>query len=122
MRPNGKRILVIDDDPDICELVCESLRGLGYGVAGCESADAALAMLKRIPPIDLLVVDLRMPEMSGAEFIEALRADPRHGQVPVVIVSALVTPIIAANLRAAAFIRKPLRVPELHQTVRQLCE
>lgn len=121
MRPNGKRILVVDDDHDMCELVSGALREAGYGVAACNSPEAALSMLKRIPPLDLLVVDLRMPEISGHELIQMVRSDPKHQTVPVVILSALVTPNIATNLHAAAFIRKPFRVPELFSTVEKLC-
>ena len=120
MRPNGKRILVVDDDKDVCELVAESLRSTGYGVAACGTPSAALSLLKRSPTPDLLVVDLGMPEMSGPELIEAVRSDPRHRTVPVVILSGSVTPDIAWDLRAVAFLRKPFQVPELHSTVERL--
>jgi CheY-like chemotaxis protein len=121
MRPNGKRILVVDDDHDMCELVSGILRDAGYGVAACHSPEAALSMLKRIPSPDLLVVDLRMPEMSGHELIALVRSDPKHQTVPVVILSALVTPNIATHLHAAAFLRKPFQVPDLFSTVEKLC-
>jgi len=120
MKNNGKRILVVDDDQDMCALLTESLRGVGYGAASCQSAETALAMLKLMPPPDLLVVDLRMPDMSGWELIEAVRSDPRCTGLPVVILSALVTPDIASRLNAAAFVRKPFQFPDLAAAVDRL--
>jgi CheY-like chemotaxis protein len=122
MRPNGKRVLVVDDDNDVCALVADSLRSTGYGVAACDTPAAALNLLKRSPTPDVMVVDLWMPEMSGPELIDAVRADPRHRKVPVVILSAVVNAEIAQSLQAVAFLRKPFQVPDLYATIERLTE
>lgn len=60
-------ILVVDDDPDVLWITAEDLRGVGYVVAEAESGRAALALLEREDPCDLMVVDLVMPGLSGMD-------------------------------------------------------
>lgn len=121
VRPMGRRLLLVEDDGDMRTLTTEVLRGLGYGVAACETAESALKLLQRVPTPDALIVDLRMPEMSGWEFIEAVRSDTRHGHVPIVVLSALVTPEIARKLGANAYVRKPFQAIDLATTVEKAC-
>jgi CheY-like chemotaxis protein len=121
MRPNGKRILIVDDDEDMCALLTDLFRRVGYGAASCRDGAAALLLLKRIPPPDLFMVDLRMPDMSGEQLIELIRADPRFSAVPFIVVSAAVTPDLASTLRVDAFVRKPFKMPDLEAMVGRLC-
>jgi CheY-like chemotaxis protein len=121
MRPNGKRVLVIDDDEDLRFSIAALLLDEGYGTLTIEDGEPALAFLKRGPPPDVILTDLRMPLVSGWEVIETLRADPRLRKVPVLIVSGLVTPEIAQQLGAAGYLRKPIKADELFDMVAKLC-
>lgn len=67
-------ILVVDDDPDVREDAVTCLESLGYRILEAENGDAALAMLERERGIDLLLVDVAMPGMTGIELVRRARA------------------------------------------------
>jgi PAS domain S-box-containing protein len=69
----GARILVVDDDPDVRWVTAECLRGIGHDVTEARSGGAALTILERGDPCDLLVMDLAMPGLSGAETVRLAR-------------------------------------------------
>jgi CheY-like chemotaxis protein len=82
-------VLVVEDDDDIVENVCELLEAEGYHVRAARNGRAALALLnddKVLPAVILL--DLMMPVMTGFEFRDAQLADPRIAGVPVVLMTA----------------------------------
>ena len=73
----GAHILVVDDDPDVRWVTAECLRGIGHQVTEARNGGTALAILERDVPCDLLVIDLAMPGLSGAETVRlARRARP----------------------------------------------
>jgi len=80
-------ILVIEDEPDILELVRYNLAKEGYGVVGAETGEDGLAEARAQVP-DLILLDLMLPGVDGFEVCGALRADPRTSAVPVVILTA----------------------------------
>jgi len=69
----GARILVVDDDPDVRWIAAECLRGTGHDVTEAGSGGAALTILERGEPFDLIVIDLAMPGLSGAETVRLAR-------------------------------------------------
>ncbi len=69
-------ILVVDDEPDIAELVKRTLEEGGYGVVTALSGDEALEQLGK-GHVDLALVDFMMPEMTGRDLVEKIRADPQ---------------------------------------------
>jgi len=69
----GARILVVDDDPDVRWVTAESLRGIGHHVTEARAGGAALTILGRGKPFDLVVIDLAIPELSGAETVRLAR-------------------------------------------------
>jgi PAS domain S-box-containing protein len=69
----GAHILIVDDDPDVRWITAECLRGIGHSVAEAHGGGAALTMLERGDPCDLLVVDLAMPGLSGAATVRLAR-------------------------------------------------
>lgn len=79
-------ILIIDDDPDFLEALCEVLSLSGYQVVGLARADSALSYLQQHMP-DLLITDLIMPVMNGAEFLRALRVAYHGFPCPVIAMS-----------------------------------
>ena len=69
----GARILVVDDDPDVRWVAAECLRGVGHDVTEARAGGSALTILERGEPFDLVVIDLAMPGLSGAETVRLAR-------------------------------------------------
>ena len=112
-------IVVVDDEPDFCAVVSELLRSQNMVVHKAFSAREALSLMSEVQP-DLVLTDVMMPEINGLELIRRLRADPVLGQVPTVVVSALVKREereAAMDAGADAFIPKPFSVRELRETI-----
>lgn len=80
----GEKVLVVEDDADIVELLELYLTGSGYEVLSAGDGVAALE-LARTHPVDVALVDIMMPRMNGYDFIKELR---RESSVPVIVVSA----------------------------------
>jgi two-component system, OmpR family, alkaline phosphatase synthesis response regulator PhoP len=81
------RILVVDDEPDILELVQYNLSKAQYEVVGVESGEEALVQVRTTPP-DLIVLDLMLPGVDGLEVCRALKRDTRTAAVPIVMLTA----------------------------------
>ncbi len=107
-----KRVLVVDDDESIRELVTMALVDEGYEAVGAANGEEALAALGGFDP-DLILLDTRMPIMSGAEFVAAYRRLPVR-QVPLVLLTA--APDVEAMLEripADAYLAKPFDLDDL---------
>jgi DNA-binding response OmpR family regulator len=81
------RILIIDDEPDVLELIQYNLRKAHYDVAGVASGEEALAQVHTTPP-DLVVLDLMLPGVDGLEVCKALKQDARTVTIPIVMLTA----------------------------------
>jgi len=105
----GRRVLVVDDDPDIRELVGLYLKGGGYAVALASGGANALEIVGERGAPDLAVLDVSMPDMDGIALLGALRAVPGLEHLPVIFLSARVTPEeIARGVElGAAYLTKP---------------
>ncbi len=88
MPMGSRRILVVDDHPSNCELLSRRLEREGYEVVTANDGKAALAIVAEAD-IDLVLLDLLMPGMSGYEVLCRLKADPQHCEIPVIMISAL---------------------------------
>jgi len=123
--PSGssKRILVVEDDPDLREALGEILRDEGYTVAGAGHGQEALELLRgESGPTSLILLDLTMPVMNGWQFRAEQRRDPDLSKIPVVVLSA--GDRLADQLRALGiqnFVRKPIELTLLLQTVGKCC-
>ncbi len=82
-----ERVLVVDDEQDLLELVSYNLNKEGYRVTGVMSGEEALAAAKRDLP-DLIVLDLLLPTVDGLEVCRRLKADPRTQHIPVLMLTA----------------------------------
>lgn len=108
-------IHVVDDDPEILDLVSTALSLVGHSVQVSRSGEEALVAMAAAPP-DVAILDLMMPGMDGTELCRRLRADPRFVDLPIVVLSAKV---YAADRQAAlaaganAYATKPIRVQQL---------
>ena len=115
-----KRVVVVDDDPDIRNLLADELRYRGYSVIVAHNGSEALERLNGWTP-DVIVLDLMMPVMDGWAFLEHYRDRAGHRSVPIIAVSA------EADLRpgyealgVTAFLRKPFELNELANCIAQL--
>ena len=82
-----KRLLIVDDDPNLLRAVAACLRGEGYEVDTARSGDEALIHIaQRLP--DLIVSDIRMPRMDGYALARQLRSNPRTDLIPVIFLTA----------------------------------
>jgi two-component system, chemotaxis family, sensor kinase CheA len=85
----ASRILVVEDSFTVRELQRSILEAAGYQVATARDGGEALRLVKRDPRIDLVITDVQMPELDGLELTRAIRADPAHASLPVVIVTSM---------------------------------
>jgi CheY-like chemotaxis protein len=120
-----RKILMVEDDPDITLLARIALEEVGgYEVEAFETGAEALARVADIAP-DLVILDYRMPGMTGAEVLEALRRIPATVQTPVVFMTASVMPNQVAKLLAlgaSAVIPKPFDPVDLPEKIRGVWE
>jgi signal transduction histidine kinase len=118
--PARGRVLLIDDDPEILEATGEALREWGYAVDEARDGASALTMAKAARP-DVMLIDLMMPVMDGATFIQKLRAEQVATGVPLVVFSAdRDVREKGRKLNAAASLRKPFELEELQSVVDRL--
>src|SRR5260221_209289 len=109
------RILVVDDEPDLLELVRHQLQKEHYEVTTALDGEVALAQARRNPP-DLVVLDLMLPGIDGLEVCRRLRADPRTMHVPIVMLTAKgeeSDAVIGLAQGADDYVRKPFGAKEL---------
>jgi CheY-like chemotaxis protein len=108
------RVLIIDDDTDIREIIAEVLASEGHEVAEAADGVAALDELQRGPRPSLILLDMMMPRLDGEGFIKAMRRDPNIADIPVVILTAHPgARAMASELGAAGCLRKPVELDEL---------
>ncbi len=80
-------ILVVDDDRDIVNVLCTTLKSRGFSTAAAYDGAEAMAAIRKKKP-DLVLLDLQMPVMDGYEVIEAIKTDPALRDIPIVIMTA----------------------------------
>ena len=117
-----KKILIVEDEPDILETIKYRFEAEGYEVITAEDGQAGLTMVKSEGP-DLVILDEMMPKLNGYKMCALLKADARFKGVPVIIYTArLVTDEedLKKNIGMDAIICKTADFSELLSKVRQL--
>lgn len=112
-------ILVVDDEPAFCAVVCEILQLAGFDVHQAINAQSALNVLQEIRP-DLILTDVMMPGIDGLSFIRLLRKEPHCKDIPTIVVSALGSPDdqrAAEEAGADGFLAKPFTMIELRDMI-----
>src|SRR5688572_7383282 len=118
-QPETRRILVVDDDPGVMAAHSRYVRAIGYEVES--AADGFEALSKLALGIDLVLLDISMPNMDGFEVAERIRALPEHASLPIVMVTGLDRESWyprALEVGANDVISKPLDVDELRLRTR----
>jgi len=117
-----KRILIVEDDRDLADLIRYNLEREGFQVAAVHNGADALARLRAAPP-DLVILDLMLPGMPGLELCKALRRDERLSRLPVLVISARgeeTDRVLGLELGADDYLTKPFSPRELVARVRAL--
>jgi CheY-like chemotaxis protein len=115
----GARILVVDDDEGIRDLLRLHLTSAGYEVQVAADAIAAGYIVLQAPP-DLIITDVNMPHMDGFEFVAALKADTSLPSIPVIFLTSVDDgDSRSRELGAVGYITKPVRADRLLSLVAQ---
>jgi two-component system phosphate regulon response regulator PhoB len=120
---NKKRILVVDDDRQLLQLITLLLEHINVETVLAENAAAAAQILRSGSLPGLLILDMMLPDVSGIEFLRQMRAKPVYNNLPVLILSALVDPErIRAALDAGAdrYLTKPYVASNLLSVVQDM--
>ena len=113
-------VLIVEDDADLREMMAQLLALEGYVATSVANGLEALEYLERGDRPDVILLDLMMPVMDGWEFRRQQQAVPTLADVPVIILSAI-DQRRAAEVDAAAFLKKPLDFDRLLELVRRFC-
>lgn len=120
VHPQNGCVLVVDDDPDVRDMMDAVLTNAGYAVETAENGYEALALLRSIRPA-MIFLDVNMPMMDGPEFRAAQRRDPDLLSIPTVVMTAgAVDPMLDSDVEQT--LRKPARKAELLAIVQRHCQ
>jgi CheY-like chemotaxis protein len=116
----AKRILIVDDEPGIVNLVTSLLVGKGYEVASAGDGESALQQIARVKP-DLVLLDVMLPGMDGSAVAEELERRPWTADLPVVFLTSLVagdeTERTEHRIGGRLFLSKPFTLADLVRVV-----
>jgi phosphate regulon transcriptional regulator PhoB len=116
----ASRVLVVEDEPDIRDLLAFHLERDGYQVTRATTGREALRQLRAAPP-DLVILDLMLPELDGLEVCRRLRADPATAALPVIMLTAKgdeVDRVVGLEMGADDYVVKPFSPKEMLARVR----
>ena len=119
-----KKILIVDDEQEICDLVQEGLRDAGYQVETATTGKEGLEKAVRQKP-DLIILDLHLPDMDGVNLYQELKNTQEHRETPVVFLTGLAqgTEPQRGNLESRipySILPKPASVEEIEKEIRRL--
>jgi CheY-like chemotaxis protein len=115
----GQYILVVDDDDDFREALCEVLSEAGYPVEQAGDGEAALRRVAAEAP-GVVLLDLKMPVLDGWGVVERMRKDPRTAPIPILILSAYGFEWESELLGAQGYIPKSVGMEEILDRIRRI--
>ena len=111
---NPKSVLVVDDVPDNIHVIKGILQG-NYKIKAATSGEKALRIAGKIPPPDLILLDVMMPDLDGYAVTRKLKADPQTAAIPIILITALngtENKIHGLEVGAEEFLNKPVSKTE----------
>ena len=118
-----KKILVVDDELEICELMSEYLTDLGYEVVTTATGKAALKEASK-SQFDLIFLDIYLPDEDGVVIYEKIRQMPIHAKTPVIFLTALASgtrfPLLGSKHEQYSIISKPVNLQKIEEEVKGL--
>jgi DNA-binding NtrC family response regulator len=116
-QPADVRVLIVDDEQRLREVLERAVAGWGFEVAGARSAELALKMM-HAEAFDISIVDLNLPNMGGIDLCEKLRDEfPKHQVIVLTGFGDLESAQAAIRLNVVDFLQKPCRLGELEQAL-----
>lgn len=116
------KILVVEDEESLRELISFNLTKAGFDVVDAENANDALIFIEEITP-DLVILDIMMPGLKGTQFLQILKRSPKYSSIPVIIISARSSEsdiVDGLELGADDYITKPFSMKVLIAKVKIL--
>lgn len=111
------RVLVADDDVDVCLLISSAFRRRCVVIVA-HDAEHALSIMAAEEPFDVIISDYMLPGVSGLEFISRVRSDPTRSSTPIIMISGYGTSVNGAiSAGANAFLSKPFTLEQLRSIV-----
>jgi len=117
-------VLIIEDNEKNMKLARDILKAKGYQTAEAVTGEEGVKIAMERKP-DLVLMDIQLPGINGIEAFRQLRADPATARIPVVAITASVTPTDRSQITAAgfdAFVSKPISLKEFVDTVKRVLE
>ena len=117
-------VLIIEDNDKNMKLARDVLQNKGYKTLEAVTGEEGVKLAKEKIP-DLVLMDIQLPGINGIDAFKQIRADPRTARVPVIALTASVTPTDRSQITAAgfdAFVGKPINLKEFVETVKRLVE
>lgn len=114
-------VLIVEDDVDVRETLCEVLADCGFDVGSARDGVEALQQLEKGLLPRVIVLDLMMPRMDGAELRARLLAEPAFAAIPVVVLTADRRGEESARVSADVSLSKPVDLDELLRVLRRFC-
>ena len=111
MDPNSKKVLLVDDEPDILQIISYNLTKEGYQISTAKNGLEALDKIPVFKP-DLIILDLMMPQMNGIEVCQILRSKPEYNDTLIIMLTAMSdesSQINGLETGADDYINKPIR-------------
>lgn len=119
---NGSRdILVVEDDSGIRQTIVECLEFEGYTVRQAANGVEAIEDIRRRGLPGLVLLDIVMPGMNGQQLLEKLKQDPATAAVPVVVMTAAMTPLAGPVPGAEGLLSKPFELSQMLDEVARYC-
>ena len=117
-------VLIVEDNEKNMKLARDVLQAKGYKTLEAVTGEEGVKLAKENIP-DLVLMDIQLPGINGIEAFKQLRADPKTTSIPVIALTASVTPTDRSQITAAgfdAFVGKPINLKEFVETVKRLVE
>ena len=117
-------VLIVEDNEKNMKLARDVLQAKGYRTLEAVTGEEGVKLAKDKAP-DLVLMDIQLPGINGIEAFKQIRADPKTARIPVVALTASVTPTDRSQITAAgfdAFVGKPINLKEFLDTVKRLVE
>ncbi|MFH1976858.1 MAG: response regulator [Pseudomonadota bacterium] len=122
-----KRILVVDDEPDIVMIVKKNLEKEGFDVEVAYDGAEGLSKVKSNPP-DAIVLDVMMPEMDGYKVCSTLKSDSKYSEIPIILLTAVASHVTSTryshydgmSMEADDYLPKPASSEQITEAVKRL--
>jgi len=116
MSSENARILVVDDDLTLLDLLVDTLEAIGYQAVGVPGGFEALDKLKT-ESFDLIISDIKMPEMDGIELLKRIRS--KYPQTPVLFITGVASDEIVGRALPDGFLAKPFRIEHIEEMIKR---